>query len=98
MTAPDYVAQAATVIREFIVEAVGFDHGELMTAQAENLARTLAAAGLIPTSVEWGVSWRGVPQQSLGGPLTEDEARSRAIHDFALIARAVTDWKDASDD
>ncbi|MBE7701236.1 hypothetical protein H9623_13115 [Oerskovia sp. Sa1BUA8] len=65
---------------------------------ANHQAEVLAAAGLIPTSVEWGVSWRGVPQQSLGGPLTEDEARSRAIHDFALIARPAHDWKDATDD
>jgi hypothetical protein len=75
------------------------EHG-YATFTAAHLAEVLAAAGLIPTRTEWGLSWRGVPQQSLGGPLTEDEARLRTdpVRGFALISRPAHDWKDATDD
>jgi hypothetical protein len=110
MTAPDYVAQVAELLGQHFAdeglnvceakrckfETWDLPFAERLAAFAAHQAEVLAAAGLIPTHTEWGVAWRGVPQVSLGGPLTEDEARSRANHDFTLIARAVTDWKDAT--
>ncbi|MEV7962375.1 hypothetical protein [Oerskovia paurometabola] len=94
MTAPDYVAQAADVIREFIVEEVGFDHGELMTVQSENLARNLAAAGLIPTSTEWGA--RGYYDHAAIDK--EGAVASARQPGWTLLTRPSFDWKDASDD
>jgi hypothetical protein len=45
--AADAARRARVIIREFIVHAAGFDAGEAMTAQAEELRRELAAAGVL---------------------------------------------------
>lgn len=118
MTAPDYVAQAAELLRahqKVQVRRVGARGSTILNGRvcdcgrevpwgaweqglAAHQAEVLAAAGLIPTHTEWGVrtsKWHVSPV--LGG---EQAARdfTRGPSSAPVVSRAVTDWKDASDD
>lgn len=95
MTAPDYVAQVAEMLGQHRIECTGMEGVTCracrdrrwmpMRTFATHQAEVLAAAGLIPTSTEWGsrMTWDG-PKE----PRTQPR----------LVSRAVTNWKDASDD
>ena len=99
MTAPDYVTQAAELLREHHIVPddihcncgwlirQGADGGPSAGAHSAHQAVVLAAAGLIPTRTQWGVEGRGVIAHS------EEIARYKAPDD-RILTRAVTDWKD----
>lgn len=106
MTAPDYVAQAAELLGEHLPLADGSclcgngDRYLKPRAHRTHQAEVLAAAGLLPTSTEWGV--RGVETSRVydhHDGWTEQDAREGAAYDgWTLVSRAVADWKDAPDE
>ncbi|MFJ4107906.1 hypothetical protein [Oerskovia enterophila] len=59
-------------------------------------AEVLAAAGLIPTSTEWGV--RGRKRVVVVRDLEHAKRFAPYAPEQPIYSRAVTDWKDASDD
>lgn len=107
----DYVSEVAELLREHSWQRV--DTMGRVTCASENdehiytgidheqhQAEVLAAADLLPTSVEWGV--RGVETGLVHDHhdgWTEDVARDQAAYDgWTLVSRPVHDWKDATDD
>lgn len=104
MTAPDYVTRAAKLLTEHAMCSVrgermycGMDLPAFPDASfhAAHQAEVLAAAGLIPTSTEWGVR-----HPFLVPDARTIEPKHRALYGdhWTILTRAVTDWKDASDD
>lgn len=107
MTAPDYATQVAELLREHSWQRVDTagrvtcrgDSGEHVYTgidHEQHQAEVLAAAGLIPTSVEWGV--RVARRVVEYGPNDADAAAYAASTGWVLVSRAVTDWKDATDE
>lgn len=116
MTAPDYVAQVAELLREHQARGFAFDDecrcgwaipetlrdgpaGMLMRpdrrAHLTHQAEVLAAAGLIPTSTEWGVRHPNLGPETRA--IDPDLLDGYGDH-WTILTRAVTDWKDATDD
>ena len=119
MTAPDYVAEVAELLTDHHIVPDGIrcncewlirqgaDGGPSAGAHAAHQAEVLAAAGLIPTSTEWGVATPCVPgcptaphisSEDFGGYESTARELVADVERATLVSRAVTDWKDASDD
>ncbi|MFJ2298128.1 hypothetical protein [Oerskovia paurometabola] len=113
MTAPDYVAQVAELLGEHLplVDSSclcgNSDRYLKPSAHRTHQAEVLAAAGLIPTRTEWGVRHsQGIrPErteraatEALGPMTTAFERNFRNKTRPTVVSRAVTDWKDATDD
>lgn len=113
MTAPDYVARVAELLGEHrgcAIRAQRMTCGMPMpesygdaTFWGSHQAEVLAAAGLIPTTVEWGVRefGRRKDRMFIREGFTRENAIQHAEDEWSaegVVSRAVTDWKDASDD
>lgn len=116
MTAPDYVARVAELLGEHsprtcddAMRSCGCgwmpDNGWWPSLEefAAHQAEVLAAAGLIPTTVEWGVRefGRRKDRMIIREGFTKEQAIQYAEDEWSaegVVSRAVTDWKDATDD
>ncbi|MET4222805.1 hypothetical protein [Oerskovia enterophila] len=70
--------------------------GTTVKDRATHQAEVLAAAGLIPTSTEWGVRTSLGVSQTLSGEQAARDFSKGGSPARVVVSRAVTDWKDAT--